>query len=427
MPLAKSSFSMKSPLIVSDNSKHVKHLIELSAEAHQMKVDIIQVIEPTTDDHTTKVDMTTSSGTNPYCKQQSTGKGELTKYSSPHNLDLVSNIFHLHPHNLKDSAQLEMGMTKSQGATGCTITKAMSWTGKPADQQANSVLHHKSAEVHQAVKELLNAKVIVPSLLQKRKIRCGDEKGICLRHSGWNSIFKQRELSTMNDHKFEYPIEHSERFSSESKVEFVDFILQTGRGPKALDNLTVHRFLNPALSTRFYPQIPLIVSNPVERRIKWLWPGSHVLELVTLDFSLGRCVVNLPPCSQPGDEFLVKWPVSLSYIGTDMFVFITPDSFRPDHSQKKSLPVCVFAPGCNGDFQTQIQSNKQGQRQSSDRRNIGNASLDSQIGLWKSPGKEWKHYKKSSSRVGSSYQVSSFPSSLEWQRSNDGKQDSPKG
>ena len=426
-PLAKSSLSRKSPLIISDNPKHVNHLTELSAEADQVTVYKTKMSKPTIDNHATKVDLTPFIGTNPYCKQQSTGEGELTKSSSPWNLDLASNHFHLHPHNLEDSAQLEMGTTASQGAMGHTITKAMSWTGKPANQRANSVLHHKAAEVQQAVEELLYPRVVVPSLHKKRKIRCGDKKVDCLRHSGWNSIYKRRELSIMNDHMFEYPIEHSERFSSESKVEFVDIILRTGRGSKALENLTVHRFLNPALTTRFYPPIPFTVSNPVERRIKWLWPGSHVLDLVTLDFTLGRCVVNLPPCSQPGDEFLVKWPISLSYIGTDMVVFRTPDSFRPDLSQKKSLPVCVFAPGCNGGFQTQIQSNEQSQRQSSDRRIIGNASLDSQVRLWKSPGKGWKHYKKSSSRVGSSYQVSSFPLSSEWQRGNDGKQVSPKG
>ena len=138
-PLAKSSLSRKSPFIISDYPKHMKHLTELSAEADQVTVYKTKMSKPTIDNHATKVDLTPFIGTNPYCKQQSTGEGELTKSSSPWNLDLASNHFHLHPHNLEDSAQLEMGTTASQGAMGHTITKAMSWTGKPANQRANSV------------------------------------------------------------------------------------------------------------------------------------------------------------------------------------------------------------------------------------------------------------------------------------------------
>ena len=237
---------------------------------------------------------------------------------------------------------------------------------------------------------------------------------------------QQPKQSSMNDHISEHPNDHCEHFFSGSKVEFVDIILQTGKGPLTFDNRSVQRFLNPDLLTRFYPPTPHKISNPVERRIKWIWPGSHVVDLVTLDFTLGKCVVQIPFYSQPGDEFLVKWPVSLSCFGTDMFVVQTPDSFRPDLLQKKSSPICVIAPGCNHSSQTQIQS-RQRQRQSSDRPVFGDASSDSQIRLWKSPGKEWKHYTKSTSRVGTSYQVSSFPSSLEWQSSSNNKQEYPQG
>ena len=188
---------------------------------------------------------------------------------------------------------------------------------------------------------------------------------------------------------------HKEYFSPGSKVEFVDNFL-SGRSKRSV---FIHRYLNPKPPTQIFPINSVFALQLLEKRTNGMWPGCHVSDLSELEILENHCIVEVPPVALPGFEYLVKWPSRLAGFKHDIFVFKVPDSFRPGDQY-----IHIIAPAYSQSAHVPL--SRQSQHKMSDLHPSG-----------ESPGKEWRHYKKSCSRVGSNYQVSIFPSCANWKDS----------
>ena len=208
-------------------------------------------------------------------------------------------------------------------------------------------------------------------------------------------------------------VHNTEQFAPDSKVEFVDVVTSMVEGDMDMGKVSVFRYRNPNPRT----QVSSKDGGVFWQRSKGRWAGCNVTDVVELDALLSQCVVKLPPSAMPGDEFLVTWPTSLTGHGKDLFLFQVPESFCSDHMKNEPQNVLIFAPGCMPRPIVNGRPSRRSQRQRFDRYTHGAIPTENQAGWWKSPGKEWKNYRKSSSRVGTNYQVSSFPSSSEWNES----------